>query len=158
MKVSCNFNAEALKDLQKIQHINMMADTEKHRDKTDEIQTLEPGNICRIDQKTCIKCITAAALEVVVVNNVLQEDQLCTDLEQIGSKVGELGAENIVAVLSTTSCFAPRAGDDVIQIAKLCQSLNVGHIINNAYGVQARFCSEITVTMREVGQRLLLCL
>jgi len=47
-----------------------------------------------------------------------------------------LGAENIVAVLSTTSCFAPRAADSVVELAKLCRSRGIGHVINNAYGVQ----------------------
>lgn len=54
------------------------------------------------------------------------------------NKILELGKANIVAVLSTTSCFAPRAGDDVVQIAKLCQELEIGHVINNAYGVQVK--------------------
>ena len=67
-------------------------------------------------------------------------DQLCTDLGALRSKVFELGAQSIVAILSTTSCFAPRAGDDVVEIAKLCRELDLGHIVNNAYGVQAKFC------------------
>ena len=78
-------------------------------------------------------------MEVVVIENLLIGEQLCTNLDQIQAKVLELGADTIVAVLSTTSCFAPRAGDDVIQIAKLCRNLNIGHIINNAYGVQVCF-------------------
>ena len=90
----------------------------------------------RIDQKTCLKCTIAAGLEVVVIENLLEGDQVCTNLDLIRSKAMELGPDNIVAVLSTTSCFAPRAADDVIAIAKLCAELDIGHIINNAYGVQ----------------------
>jgi O-phospho-L-seryl-tRNASec:L-selenocysteinyl-tRNA synthase len=35
-------------------------------------------------------------------------------------------------------CCPCRASDDVIAVAKLCSKLGVPHIINNAYGVQAR--------------------
>ena len=35
------------------------------------------------------------------------------------------------------SCFAPRGMDDVVGLAQVCKRHNVGHIVNNAYGVQA---------------------
>ena len=44
----------------------------------------------------------------------------------------------VACVVTTTSCFAPRAADDVVAVAKLCQAAGVAHIINNAYGVQVR--------------------
>lgn len=65
-----------------------------------------------------------------------QDDQLCTDLPRLKAEIERLGAGCIVAVLSTTSCFAPRAADDLIGIAKLCQEKDIGHVVNNAYGVQ----------------------
>lgn len=43
-----------------------------------------------------------------------------------------------LCVLTTTSCFAPRASDDVEAVARLCKHAGVPHIINNAYGVQVR--------------------
>ena len=92
--------------------------------------------MCRIDQKTCVKCITAAGLEVVVIPLVKQGDQLCTDLQEMEVTMDRLGTDSIVAVLSTTSCFAPRAADSVVEIAKLCRGRGIGHVINNAYGVQ----------------------
>ena len=92
--------------------------------------------VCRIDQKTCVKCITAAGLEVVVIPLIKQGDQLCTDLPQMEATIDRLGVDSIVAVLSTTSCFAPRAADSVVDIAKLCRGRGIGHVINNAYGVQ----------------------
>jgi O-phospho-L-seryl-tRNASec:L-selenocysteinyl-tRNA synthase len=42
----------------------------------------------------------------------------------------------IAAVLSTTSCFAPRRPDKVDEIARLCAEHDVAHVVNNAYGLQ----------------------
>lgn len=38
----------------------------------------------------------------------------------------------ILCVLSTTSCFAPRRPDKVDAIARLCNKYNIAHVINNA--------------------------
>lgn len=46
-----------------------------------------------------------------VIENRLEGDELRTDLEAIEKKIEELGAENILCVHSTTSCFAPRVPD-----------------------------------------------
>lgn len=46
-----------------------------------------------------------------VIENVLEGDELRTDLEAVEKKIEELGAENILCVHSTTSCFAPRVPD-----------------------------------------------
>ena len=46
-----------------------------------------------------------------VIENRVEEDELITDLEALASKVEELGAENVLCVMSTTSCFAPRVPD-----------------------------------------------
>ena len=92
----------------------------------------------RIDQKTCLKAITAAGLEAVPLPLLLEGDQLVTDVEGLRRRLEELGPDSVAAVVTTTSCFAPRAADDVVAVAKLCQAAGVGHVINNAYGVQAR--------------------
>ena len=47
----------------------------------------------------------------VVIENRLEGDELCTDLDALSSKVEELGPQNILCVMSTTSCFAPRIPD-----------------------------------------------
>ena len=65
----------------------------------------------RIDQKSCLKCITAAGLTPVVVENVLEGDELRTDLHALEHHILQLGKDQIVCVLSTSSCFAPRAPD-----------------------------------------------
>ena len=47
----------------------------------------------------------------VVIENRLEGDELCTDLDALSNKVEELGPQNILCVMSTTSCFAPRIPD-----------------------------------------------
>ncbi|CAI5463519.1 unnamed protein product [Closterium sp. Yama58-4] len=91
----------------------------------------------RIDQKTCLKCIVTAGLTPVVVPLRKEGDQLCTDLAAMEREIDSRGAESILCVLSTTSCFAPRAPDSVESIARLCARFSVPHVINNAYGVQS---------------------
>ena len=107
----------------------------------------------RLDQKTCIKSILASGYDVCVVDPILEKDELVTNLQALEK---ELSAEenentiNIACVVSSTSCFAPRASDDVEAIAKLCQKYNVAHVINNAYGVQSRkLCGKIEAAMRK---------
>ncbi|RHY61056.1 hypothetical protein DYB30_002344 [Aphanomyces astaci] len=99
----------------------------------------------RIDQKSCFKAMVTAGmrrnvsllqpdhsnvgLEPVVVENVLVGDELRTDLEvmlALEAKIVELGAENILCVLSTTSCFAPRGYDRVEEIAQMCRRHDIG--------------------------------
>ena len=46
-----------------------------------------------------------------VVENILEGEELRTDLHAIEEQIQRLGAENVVCVLTTTSCFAPRALD-----------------------------------------------
>ena len=70
----------------------------------------------RIDQKTCLKAIAAANLMPEVVElrrSTPGADELGTDVEAVAAAVRRLGAETIACVTTTTSCFAPRACDDV---------------------------------------------
>lgn len=67
----------------------------------------------RIDQKTCLKAIASANLIPVVIEPVLCGDELQTDLPALEAKLEELGPENVTCIVTTTSCFAPRACDDV---------------------------------------------
>jgi O-phospho-L-seryl-tRNASec:L-selenocysteinyl-tRNA synthase len=104
----------------------------------------------RLDQKTCIKSIQASGYDVCVVEPKLEGDELVTNLQAL---IKELSEENrnkkIACVVSSTSCFAPRASDDVEAIAKICQTYNVAHVINNAYGLQSRkLCGKIEGAMR----------
>lgn len=103
----------------------------------------------RIDQKSCLKAICTAGLEPLVVENVLEGDELRTDVEAVRDAVARVGAANVAAVLTTTSCFAPRGCDRVQDVARLCADADVPHVINNAYGVQSsKLCHEVNEACR----------
>lgn len=87
----------------------------------------------RMDQKSCFKAILTAGLTAVVVPMRVNGDEVCTDMEALEAKLNELGADAVLCVLTTTSCFSPRAPDRVDEVAALCaRHPGVGHIINNA--------------------------
>jgi O-phospho-L-seryl-tRNASec:L-selenocysteinyl-tRNA synthase len=73
----------------------------------------------RIDQKTCAKAVVTAGLELISIPMILDGDQLVTDVKAIEAEIEARGADSILAVLTTTSCFAPRGPDDVIQVIPL---------------------------------------
>ncbi|CAJ0948226.1 unnamed protein product [Ranitomeya imitator] len=97
----------------------------------------------RIDQKSCFKSMITAGFEPVVIENVLEGDELRTDLSAVQSRICELGAENILCVHSTTSCFAPRVPDRLEELAEICAKYDIPHIVNNAYGVQSSKCMHL---------------
>ena len=109
----------------------------------------------RIDQKTCLKCISAAGFDPIVVPMKLSDggggEQLVTDMTAVVAAITSVGdIDAIACVLSTTSCFAPRAPDSVVEIAKLCQTMEIPHVVNNAYGVQSRMlCALVTSAWRK---------
>lgn len=49
--------------------------------------------------------------EPVVIENCMEGDELRTNLTAIIEKIEELGPGNILCVMTTTSCFAPRVPD-----------------------------------------------
>jgi len=106
----------------------------------------------RIDQKSCFKSILTAGFQPVIVQLKRVEDELQTDLDAIRDKIVELGAENIVCVFSTTSCFAPRAHDNLPEIAKMCKETDIPHVANNAYGVQSSKCCYLIDEAARVGR------
>ncbi len=56
----------------------------------------------------------------------------------------------VLLMYHSPSCFAPRASDDVVGVAKLCKGAGIPHVINNAYGVQSTaLCKEITSAWRK---------
>ncbi|MEE6462363.1 hypothetical protein FKM82_001567 [Ascaphus truei] len=96
----------------------------------------------RIDQKSCFKSMITAGFEPVVIENVLEGDELRTDLNAVEVQIQELGADRILCVHSTTSCFAPRVPDRLEELAVICAKYDIPHIVNNAYGVQSsKWCS-----------------
>ncbi|XP_060102200.1 O-phosphoseryl-tRNA(Sec) selenium transferase [Heteronotia binoei] len=97
----------------------------------------------RIDQKSCFKSMITAGFEPVVIENVLEGDELRTDLVAVATKIQDLGADNVLCVHSTTSCFAPRVPDRLEELAEICMKHDVPHIVNNAYGVQSSKCMHL---------------
>jgi O-phospho-L-seryl-tRNASec:L-selenocysteinyl-tRNA synthase len=97
----------------------------------------------RIDQKSCFKSIITAGFEPIIVQTVLDGDELVTDTGKIEAIIKQTDPELIACVMTTTSCFAPRACDDVESVAVVCKNHNIAHVINNAYGVQNTKCMHV---------------
>ena len=76
----------------------------------------------RIDQKTCLKAVVSAGLEAVPLALAAAGDELRTDVAALEAQLLRLGPANVVAVVTTTSCFAPRAADDIVAVR---HSINV---------------------------------
>lgn len=106
----------------------------------------------RIDQKSCFKAILTAGFEPVIIENCLEGDELRTDVDTIQSKIKELGAENILCLYTTTSCFAPRTPDRLEEVGKICKNEDIPHIVNNAYGLQMSKCCHLVQQAANVGR------
>jgi O-phospho-L-seryl-tRNASec:L-selenocysteinyl-tRNA synthase len=105
----------------------------------------------RIDQKSCFKAISSAGLVCVVVPTKLQGDEVVTDIEAMEAALKHHG-DRVLAVITTASCFAPRVPDAVDKVAKLCDTANVYHVINNAYGLQCAQTSKLINRACVVGR------
>ncbi|XP_048237415.1 O-phosphoseryl-tRNA(Sec) selenium transferase-like [Haliotis rufescens] len=106
----------------------------------------------RIDQKSCFKSIITAGFQPLVIENQLVGDELQTDVAAIRDKMAEVGAENVLCVMSTTSCFTPRVPDSLEEIGRLCKEQGVPHVVNNAYGVQSSKCCHLLQQAARVGR------
>ncbi|XP_039677734.1 O-phosphoseryl-tRNA(Sec) selenium transferase isoform X2 [Perca fluviatilis] len=106
----------------------------------------------KLTNSVVLDILKLSGFEPVVVENVLEGDELRTDLEAVECKIKELGAENILCVHSTTSCFAPRVPDRLEELAALCAKHNIPHIVNNAYGVQSSKCMHLIQQGARIGR------
>lgn len=106
----------------------------------------------RIDQKSCYKSMVTAGFEPVVIENVLEGDELRTDLNAVEAKVRELGPDHILCIHSTTSCFAPRVPDRLEELAVICANYDIPHVVNNAYGLQSSKCMHLIQQGARVGR------
>uniref|UniRef100_A0A182P0A6 O-phosphoseryl-tRNA(Sec) selenium transferase n=1 Tax=Anopheles epiroticus TaxID=199890 RepID=A0A182P0A6_9DIPT len=114
----------------------------------------------RVDQQSCFKSILAAGLTPIIIDSLLtpecteqslnaSKSPFATNLSEFASKINELGAETICCVLSTTSCFAPRSSDDVVELGKLCKAHGIPNVVNNAYGLQSSYyCHQLQQASR----------
>lgn len=105
----------------------------------------------RIDQKSCFKAISAAGLKCIVVPTKIRGDEVVTDLGAMEDALLQ-HRDRVLAIITTTSCFAPRVPDAVDEVAKLCQKWNVHHVINNAYGLQCSKTSKLLNRACVVGR------
>ncbi|XP_017143244.1 O-phosphoseryl-tRNA(Sec) selenium transferase [Drosophila miranda] len=106
----------------------------------------------RIDQKSCFKAITAAGLEPVIVPCLVQHQALSTDINAFQQQIEDLGAETILCLYTTTSCFAPRNSDSIVDIAKLAKRCDLPHLVNNAYGLQISTISRQLERAQRLGR------
>ncbi|CAM9754110.1 unnamed protein product [Ectocarpus sp. 12 AP-2014] len=106
----------------------------------------------RMDQKSCLKAIVAAGFTPIVVENLIQGDAVATDVDGVRAAVESCGEENVLCVVTTTSCFAPRLPDKVDEVARICAASGVGHVINNAYGVQCSKTCRLVNRAMAVGR------
>jgi O-phospho-L-seryl-tRNASec:L-selenocysteinyl-tRNA synthase len=90
----------------------------------------------RIDQKSCYKAIATAGYECVVLPTKRLEDQVQTDLDTLRELLEMRYRDRVAAVVTTTSCFAPRVPDAIDHVARLCSQHGIPHVINHAYGFQ----------------------
>uniref|UniRef100_A0A1A9VEI1 O-phosphoseryl-tRNA(Sec) selenium transferase n=1 Tax=Glossina austeni TaxID=7395 RepID=A0A1A9VEI1_GLOAU len=95
----------------------------------------------RIDQKSCFKSITTAGLTPIIIDTVKRNEQdgLFTDLGKFEENLSSTDREEILCIMSTTSCFGPRNCDDIINLASLAAKFDVPHVVNNAYGLQSTY-------------------
>lgn len=105
----------------------------------------------RIDQKSCLKAIVTAGLIPLVVNNIVDHDEISTDMSEV-ERMLELHKLEVLCVLSTTSCFAPRRPDKIDEIARVCKTYDVPQVINNAYGLQCRIICKLINRACAVGR------
>jgi O-phospho-L-seryl-tRNASec:L-selenocysteinyl-tRNA synthase len=97
----------------------------------------------RIDQKTSLKCIEAAGMNPVVMDLSSVPQAGCSQPffglspATVEATIDRVGVDNIVCVLITTSCFAPRIPDDPLKVGRLCATHKVPLVVNNAYGLQS---------------------
>jgi O-phospho-L-seryl-tRNASec:L-selenocysteinyl-tRNA synthase len=84
---------------------------------------------------------------------------MTTDIDGMARRITEVGSDRVVAILSTTSCFAPRQPDRIDEISRICKEHNIPHVVNNAYGLQcpviAKMINKSSVVGRlDAGQQL----
>lgn len=105
----------------------------------------------RIDQKSCFKSILTAGLIPLIVENIIVDNEMKTNITMIKSLM-EQYKDEVLCVLSTTSCFAPRQPDNVDEIAVLCKEFNICHVINNAYGLQCPYICKLINRAIAIGR------
>lgn len=97
-------------------------------------------------------CGCACELSCLIRARSCRSDEICTDVDAVRRAVAERGAHSVCCVLSTTSCFAPRAADDVEALARLCKEADIPHLVNHAYGLQCARSTKLIARAARVGR------
>ncbi|CAF1105931.1 unnamed protein product [Adineta steineri] len=107
----------------------------------------------RIDQKSCFKSILTANLEPIIIEQIENNNYLQTNIDEFERQIQQLNPNDICCIISTTSCFAPRAIDNIQSLSNLCETYSIPHLINNAYGLQStKIIHEIEQVKRSNGR------
>jgi O-phospho-L-seryl-tRNASec:L-selenocysteinyl-tRNA synthase len=106
----------------------------------------------RIDQKSCFKCILTAGLIPIIIPTQLNSDEIMTNLPHLRETLCHYSSNDILCILTTTSCFAPRRPDCIDHIAVICQEMNIPHVINNAYGLQCPIIAKLVNRSVTIGR------
>ncbi|CAF1214136.1 unnamed protein product [Adineta steineri] len=107
----------------------------------------------RIDQKSCFKSILTANLEPIIIEQIENNNYLQTNINEFEKQIQQLNPNDICCIISTTSCFAPRAIDNIQSLSNLCETYSIPHLINNAYGLQStKIIHEIEQVKRSNGR------
>lgn len=77
---------------------------------------------------------------------------LQSHIDDVAAAIKHVGREQVVCVMITTSCFAPRLPDDPLPFARLCDSLGVPLVVNNAYGTQCPWIMKRLATAMRLGR------
>lgn len=59
-----------------------------------------------------------------MVENLVEGDELRTDVAAIAAHVERLGPENVACIITTTSCFAPRGADCVVAVVRVADTFH----------------------------------
>ena len=100
------------------------------RGKTGKREVVYP----RVDHKSPLKGMEMVNMEPKIVDGTVFGDAVRVPIEDVKRAV----RKETAAIVSTTTFFPPREPDEVKEISKLAEELDVFHVINNAYGVQSR--------------------
>lgn len=72
------------------------------------------------------KAIISAGFKPIIIENVLEGDELRTDLDAVRRSIEDVGKSKILCVYTTTSCFAPRVPDkyDYQKFLNECEAID----------------------------------
>ena len=86
--------------------------------------------------------------------SINRDGTLKTDILAIRQKITEIGSDQVLAVHSTISCFAPRQPDSIPAISELCHEFEIPHVSNGAYCLQISKAVNLINSSKGKNQRL----